>query len=815
MPLGWQIIVPAVLGSALFLAVLGGVSFQVGQQALTRQVEQRNIELARLYAEDIAAFFQTLLDTTRLQEQALVDTTDPEGQAEALAALRRVFPQTYSRMWLVNDAGEVLLALEPSTSPEETFSVTRYDTPQVITFDASVSEGLQQRTFTVSDTSFQPLTGWPFVTATFPLNADSDISGLVVEIDLRSFWLPIDRTNIEAGSVSIIDSNGAMLANNNRERVGEQLDIAAIAPVFDGFEASTSYTRDGASYLAAYSPVGGALNWGVVVEQQRTVALAPVGTIALVTVLVAALSALGVALLLAWLTRRAVRPVSQLSTLASTIASQGDLQPSDTQAARVLAADATSAEVQTLARSFAGMVAGLEAAQARQRRWNEELEQRVAERTTQLETVLDIARLSGGSLRERDVLSTLLEQIGRLVQYDSATIMLLDHAGTRLETMVTRNQHGTLWRPRHTISVDTYPLNRYVLEQGSPVLIPDTSREPRWQGDYGHASWLAAPLLARDRAVGVIGLTAYRPEAFNAEDANMLAALASHVGILLEHARLFEESVQRVEQELEQAEQIQRHLFPNPPAVVGLDVAAFYRPARETTGDFYEFVSPPSTHNGDTPAQLGVILGDVSGKSLPAALLMAVARTALRSAARVAADDPLEVMTLANQALVGNMPRGSFVAASYAYFDSHALRLDIINAAQPFPLLVRDGGAHLLAGEGGHFPLGITIKTGYCTASVPLQPRDVLLFYTDGVVEARNHTGELFGFERLMATLCELAAAPTMPPAMIADVLLQHVDAWLAGAPQNDDIAIIVVQVTAHGLGSSGVAVPVALQQAL
>ncbi len=782
------------------MAVLGGMSFQVGQQALTRQVELRNIELARLYAADIAAFFQTVLDTTRLQEQALVNTADPAGQVAALASLRRVFPQTYSRMWLVNDAGDVLIALEPSTSPDETYTVTRYDTPQPTAFDGSVSEGLQRRTFTVSDAAFQPITGWPFVTATFPLNAESDISGLVVEIDLRSFWLPIDRTNIAGGSVSIIDRSGAMLANNNRERVGERLDIVAIAPVFDGFEATTSYTRNGESYLAAYSPVGGALNWGVVVEQQRNVALAPVGTIALVTVLVTALSALGVALLLALLTRRAVRPVSHLSTLASTIASQGDLQPSDTQVARRLADEATSAEVQTLAHSFAGMVAGLEGAQARQRRWNEELEQRVAHRTAQLETVLDIARLSGGSLRERDVLSTLLEQIGRLVQYDSATIMLLDSAGTRLETMVTSNEHGTLWRPRHTMSVDTYPLNRYVLEHGNAVIIPDTSREPRWQGDYGHASWLAAPLLARDRPVGVIGLTAYRPHAFDADDANMLAALASHVGILLEHARLFEESMQRVEQELEQAEQIQRHLFPTPPAVDGLDLAAFYRPARETTGDFYEFVSPPTTHNGDTPAHLGVILGDVSGKSLPAALLMAVARTALRSAARVAADNPLEVMQLANQALVGNVPRASFVAASYAYFDSHALKMDIINAAQPAPLLVRDGVVHMLEGEGGHFPLGIMLTTGYRIASVPLQPRDVLLFYTDGVVEARNHAGELFGFERLMEALCDFAAAPTMPPAVIASGLLQQVDGWLAGAPQNDDIAVIVVQVTAHGL---------------
>ncbi len=792
--LSQQIIVPAVLLTLLFLAALGFVAFRMGQRAIVDQIETRNQQVAAQVGQEITTFFQNVLDTLRLQEQALLATDDRTAHEQALISLRAKFPYTYGDLRLLNDQGEQLLLMSGPLHQILAEGVSHFDPPESVTLGADVTAALETRSIRVSPVAFRPITSSPYVTMTLPLSDENTYRMLVVQIDLRSFWTRVDSLQVAGGGISIVDQQGTILAHPDRQRIGQQLDIEAIALMFAGYANSTTYTQDGITYLAAYSPLRGVLRgWGVLVEQQRSTALAPVRTIAFVAILVTLLSGVSVALLLSNVVRSAVQPVELLSQAASDIAVSGNLGEHP-RCLQIVGFEPTH-EIAILTDSFNRMIAGLYTAHERLVQWNEALEQRVIERTAQLHTVMDVARLSGGSLQEQEVLSTILAHIGRLVEYDTATILLLNPTGTLLETVAMAGMVSVTRRSTHPLSY--FPLNEAVINTRSAIIVPDTSRDPRWRSTDTTpliaGSWLGVPLLVKEQPIGLLAVLKTQINFYGAEEVQLLTALASQVAITIAHARLYEDSVHRIERELALAEEIQRHLFPTAaPQIEGLLAAAFYKPARETTGDFYEFI--PIIEQGMN-GRLGIIVGDVSGKSLPAALLMAMARTALSAAARTTPTDPATVLGLANTVLMGDMPRGSFVASSYAAFDPTDRTLALVNAAQPAPMLLRDGMVLFLEGTGSHLPLGVVPSPIYEALRLDVYPGDVFVFYTDGVIEAHNKQRELFGFERLEAVIAGCADLDLLPQQII-ERIIAAVSAWSAGMPQHDDIALMVLRVT-------------------
>jgi serine phosphatase RsbU (regulator of sigma subunit) len=602
----------------------------------------------------------------------------------------------------------------------------------------------------------------------------------------------VDGFRIQNGAVTIVDSNGVVIAHPDRQQVGTQIDQQAVAGVFRGLEGATSYMRSGESYLAAYAPVGPPLGWGVVVEQEQDAALSAVGRIGLAASLATLLSAVSLALLLSTVIDRALTPVHQLSKAAAEIAASGDLRavPAVGKAGRQM-----SEELATLSGSFNQMIDRLRLAQEQQLAWNEVLEERVVERTAQLQTVLEVAKLSTGTLEERVVLQTLLEQVGRLVEFDAATVRLSTPAGDELEVAAASGMGAAALRRRISLSKG---ILAEVMQSREPRLVVDTDASPAYRDAFGddqpRGSWLGVPLVAHAEPVGTLSVYVERVGAYSDEHATLLTALGGQVAIALAHARLYDDSVRRVEQELQTARQIQRHLFPeHAPTLSGLDIATYYRPARETTGDFYSFVTP--TRNGKSGGgdSVDLFIGDVSGKSLPAALLMTMARTTLYAAASGGEGGPVETLRHANAVLVGDMPRGSFVASTFARLDRAAGTCTLVNAAQPAPLLVRGGDSELLEGPGAHLPLGIVESPEYEALTVPLYSGDLLLFYTDGVIEAFSPEGELFGFERLAEVG---VASQGLVAHEVVEALMTAVSEWMGPRPQHDDIAILVVRVT-------------------
>ncbi len=296
------------------------------------------------------------------------------------------------------------------------------------------------------------------------------------------------------------------------------------------------------------------------------------------------------------------------------------------------------------------------------------------------------------------------------------------------------------------------------------------------------------PLVHQHKLEGVLGLGPKLSGApYGPEDRDLLTTLADQVAAAITIAQLVQENEdkRRMEQELTIAREIQQAFFPQRlPAMPGLAMAALCRPARETGGDFYDFI-PLDSH------RLGVVIGDVSGKSIPAALIMAVSLGVLR--AEIADhEQPGRVLRQANRWLCRDMPRGHFVSLLYAAVEPQARRIILGNAGHLWPILLRDHAAQYVELPAA-FPLGIASDVVYADGSYELRPGDRLLLYTDGVVEAMNDRLELFGFDRLLDVCCQVAHAHD--PHALLDAVQTAVRQFVGNMEQADDLTLIALAV--------------------
>src|SRR5215210_7240456 len=199
---------------------------------------------------------------------------------------------------------------------------------------------------------------------------------------------------------------------------------------------------------------------------------------------------------------------------------------------------------------------------------------------------------------------------------------------------------------------------------------------------------------------------------------------------------------ERIEQELQVARQIQRSLLPEAtPELYGWQFATYYKPAREVGGDFYDFLELED-------GRLGLVVGDATGKGMPAALVMATTRGMLRAAAQTL-DSPGEVLARVNDALYPDVPSAMFVTCFYAILDPKSGALSYANAGHDLPYLWHDGDAEELRARG--MPLGLMPEMSYEEKEAVLGEGSIVLFYSDGLVEAHDPNFEMLGFPRLGA----------------------------------------------------------------
>jgi ketosteroid isomerase-like protein len=238
---------------------------------------------------------------------------------------------------------------------------------------------------------------------------------------------------------------------------------------------------------------------------------------------------------------------------------------------------------------------------------------------------------------------------------------------------------------------------------------------------------------------------------------------------------------ERVEQELQVARRIQQASLPKEvPTQEGWQITPFYQPAREVGGDFYDFLKLPK-------GRLGIVVGDATGKGVPAALVMASARSMLRAVAQ-ASESPGEVLRRVNDPLVTDIPPNMFVTCFYAILDPNSGSLTYANAGHDLPYLWHGGDCEELRARG--MPLGLMPGMSYEEKEIAFEAGEAALFYSDGLVEAHNPKGEMFGFPRLQALVAEHGEARSLGALLLEELYSFVGEGW----EQEDDITLLTLR---------------------
>ncbi len=312
---------------------------------------------------------------------------------------------------------------------------------------------------------------------------------------------------------------------------------------------------------------------------------------------------------------------------------------------------------------------------------------------------------------------------------------------------------------------------------------------PKGIVDEPQGSRMGAPIQARNAHYGVVYVEC-RSGSFRQEDLDLLTSIAAQAGLAMHSARMHSQLMQRqrLERDLRVARQIQRSLLPpDLPRVVGLDFAIHYEPAYQIGGDFYDFIWHDKTH-------LAIMVGDVAGKAISAALYMARLTSELRSRAGIART-PSRLLRRVNEEMVKLGDDGMFATLVYAIYDLENRTLVFTNAGHVSPLLRRGDRVFPLHAERAHVaPVGVVPDLEVGEARVQLHEGDLLVFTTDGIHEARDSAGNEYGLKRLSRRIRSARGAADD----VVRAILQDVDSHVKDGTQADDITVVALKIDAR-----------------
>lgn len=404
---------------------------------------------------------------------------------------------------------------------------------------------------------------------------------------------------------------------------------------------------------------------------------------------------------------------------------------------------------------------------------------------TLLASLYEIGKETASILDLDALLQRLAEIVKRVVDYEMFGILLLDEKAGELVLRKAVNFGPGKEKSRLSVSEG---LCGAAVRSREPVRVGDVRADPRYVSLVAETrSELVLPLVVKDRVIGVFDLESPVLDRFTDEHVKVLTPLASQVAIAVENARLYAEirrGEERISRELQIARDVQHALLPEgSPSGPGWQAAAQFRPARELGGDLYDFYDMGG-------GLLGVALGDVAGKGVPAALYAAFTSGLLRRRA-YERHAPADLLLRMNRTLRRRGVEGLFCALTYAVFDFQERSLRVASSGLPRPVHFRQSEGRAVTVDVAGLPLGTFDGASYEDASLELAAGDVFVFYTDGLVEARAG-GEEYGERRLLEAVAEHAG---LEATALGERLLSRLDGFLGSAAAADDISLIVVKV--------------------
>ncbi len=416
----------------------------------------------------------------------------------------------------------------------------------------------------------------------------------------------------------------------------------------------------------------------------------------------------------------------------------------------------------------------------------QEENRRLRRAVEELSVLNDLARAIGASYNLQDIMQTIIHRSLRAVHAEQGVITLVDREAdapmkTLVRTMVSSSKHPQ------------YHFNQSLLGwmhlNKKPLLINDPQGDERFRGvrwDESVKSLLCVPMMVKSTLMGVLSVYNKRDgTSFTEEDQRLLAIIAAQSGQVVENARLYEEelALQRMKEEVRLASRIQLDLLPKSgPVVPGYDIAGKSIPAQLVGGDYFDFIPVDATRTA-------VCLGDVSGKGLPASLLMANLQATLRGQTLLC-DSAKVCLQRANKLLFESTSTEKFVTLFYGILDSEKHSLRFCNAGHDNPFLFRESAEPARLATGG-IVLSIMEDFPYEEETVPLQEGDCVVIYSDGVTEAINPSQEMFGEARLAQVIRDHRGATS---GEMIEHIIAAVRAHAGGAPQMDDITIVAVR---------------------
>jgi sigma-B regulation protein RsbU (phosphoserine phosphatase) len=393
------------------------------------------------------------------------------------------------------------------------------------------------------------------------------------------------------------------------------------------------------------------------------------------------------------------------------------------------------------------------------------------------------------------ILSELSEQVRAILD----TRALLDTVARKLseslhvDRVAVMLREGAWFRP--ALAEGYFPPLELALPADSNALEPlRRSREPVAPEPGSPLAPLDAqlllPLASKKELLGFIGLGPKKSgEPYSPSDTQLLRTVASQTGLALENSRLSEaiaaETAQRemLSREIEIAREVQQRLFPQTmPEIAEMSYAGHCRPARGVGGDYYDFLELP---NGC----LGIAIGDVSGKGIPAALLMASLQASVRGQSYSRGNDVAGLMANVNRLVYDASPSNRYATFFYAQFDPATRRMIYVNGGHNPPMVLR--GEETIRLEAGGPPVGLFRPAQYEQAEVQLDPGDLLVLFTDGISEAENPANDEWGEDALEASA---RACNGIAPAEAIERIMRNADQFVAGAPQHDDMTLVVAR---------------------